>query len=518
VIDPVLRALAEREAFRDRYARERDPISDERLSWRAHSLRNTVHLLPDATVLELGCGEGRFTRQLAHATKGENPITAVTFTPGASRPAGLDRRVEFVAVRELPGALAGRRFDVVVGLDLLDRRNCAWLLARVHDLLAPGGKLCFYESNPWNPLLRLRRRLAALAGGRDPRQLLDRTRLYELASEIGFLRVFATYNDFAYAPLTRGLVWKLRNVSTLLENTPGVRLMAGAILIHGQKPPREVEPRAVSLCRHPAFRGTLSVVIPCRNEEANVRALVEGLRRHYDEYLHQIVLVDDGSTDGTRDEMRSLAELDPRVVCIERAPPHGVGRALADGLAAATGEWVLTLDCDFQHLLPDLPDLFDAAAAGAEVAVGSRFSPRSVLLNYPYAKIVANRAFHACARALLGRGFRDLTNNLKLMRREVAAELVLFEEHFAVNAEIGFLPLLAGRRVEEVPVSWINRTPDMGSSSFRLARVGRGYARVLWHLGLLRWFRRGRYRSLPLHASRKGTERRERFAPREAGS
>ena len=511
-------ALAEREAFRDRYARQRDPIADERLAWRAHSLRNTVHLLPGAAVLELGCGEGGFTRQLAHATRGENPITAVTFTPGAVRPAGLPPAVEFVAARELPGSLAGRRFDVVVGLDVLDRRNCAWLLGQVRELLAPGGKLCLYESNPWTPLLRLRRRLGALLGGGDTRQLLSRTRLYELASEIGFLRVFAIYNDFAYAPLTRGLVWKLRNVSTLLENTPGVQLMAGAILIHAQKPPRDVEPRPVSLCRHAEFRGALSVVIPCRNEEANVRALVEGLRRHYDEYLHQIVLVDDGSTDGTLGEMRSLAALDARVVCVVRAPPHGVGLGLRDGIAAATGAWVLTLDCDFQHLLPDLPDLFDAAAAGAEVAAGSRFSPRSVLLNYPFAKIVVNRGFHACARVLLGRSFRDLTNNLKLMRREVAAELVLCEQHFAVNAEIGFLPLLAGRRVEEVPVSWINRAPDMGTSSFRLARVGRGYVRVLWHLALLRWFRRGRYRSMPVHARRSGTERQELFAPREARS
>jgi glycosyltransferase involved in cell wall biosynthesis len=259
-------------------------------------------------------------------------------------------------------------------------------------------------------------------------------------------------------------------------------------------------------------------VIPCRNEAANVRVLVEGLRRHYDGYLHQIVLLDDGSTDRTLDEIRALAALDPRVLPIVRSPPHGVGLAIRDGLAAATGPWVLTLDCDFQHLLPDLPDLFDAAATGAEVVVGSRFSPRSVLLNYPFPKIVSNRAFHACARVLLGRSFRDLTNNLKLMRREVAAELLLHEQHFAVNAETGFLPMLAGRRVEEVPVSWIDRTPDMGHSSFRLAKVGRGYVRVLWHLCLLRWFRSGRYRAMPLHSVQSGTRRQEPVAPGEARS
>ena len=85
-----------------------------------------------------------------------------------------------------------------------------------------------------------------------------------------------------------------------------------------------------------------------------------------------------------------------------RTPPNGVGRALADGYRAATGRWVLSMDCDFQHLLPEFRDLFDAAAAGSDVVVGSRFSRHSVLLNYPFQKIVANRGFHALARCYCG--------------------------------------------------------------------------------------------------------------------
>jgi len=503
--------LAEREAFRERYWDERDPIADERLAWRAHSLRNTVHLLPGATVLELGCGKGRFTRQIIHATHGENPITSVSFLPHATRPEGLSQDVEFVPVRELPGALAGRQFDVVVGADLLDQRCCAWFLQHAYELLSPGGQFLLYESNPWNPFLRLWRRLGNWGGG-DPRQLLPRPLLYELLSEIGFIRVFAAYNDFVFAPLTRRLVWLLRNLSILLENAPGIRCFAGSILFHAQKPPRRVEARAVSLCRHDRFNGALSVVIPCRNEEANVRPLVEGLRRHYDDYLKEILLVNDGSEDRTQEEIDALSSEDPRVQGIKREPPHGVGRALAEGLRAARGEWILTLDCDFQHLLPDVRDLFDAAAEGAEVAVGSRFSRRSVLLNYPFMKIVANRAFHILASLVLQMNIRDLTNNLKLFHRDVASELVLHEPHFAANAETGFLPLLAGRRVEEVPISWINRAPDMGSSSFKLARVGGGYSRALWHLMLFRWFGKGRYAGLPLHGKVDGTRRLEPIA------
>ena len=63
-----------------------------------------------------------------------------------------------------------------------------------------------------------------------------------------------------------------------------------------------------------------------------------------------------------------------------RTGPNGVGRALTDGYRVATGQFVLSMDCDFQHLLPELRDLFDAAADGFDVVVGSRFSRHSVLL------------------------------------------------------------------------------------------------------------------------------------------
>jgi hypothetical protein len=275
-----------------------------------------------------------------------------------------------------------------------------------------------------------------------------------------------------------------------------VRTLAGSILIQAQKPPLDVPPPRLSLATHAVLRHSISVVIPCHNEEMNIGALVAGLRALYGEYLHEIIAVDDNSTDDTRKVIERLAAEDARVKLIARTPPNGVGRALADGYRAATGQWVLSMDCDFQHLLPEIRDLFDAAAEGFDVVVGSRFSRHSVLLNYPFRKIVANRGFHVLAQLVLLRRFRDLTNNLKLMRREIAAQLLFTQAGFAVNAETGLQPILMGCEAKEVPISWINRTPAMGMSSFRLARVGGGYARVLLHAWLKAALGRGRYRSL----------------------
>jgi len=443
----MLETLAVRERYRDRYWRRRDPIFEDRLLWRAQTFRHLVHLLPGQSILELGAGEGLFTRQLRRVSRGENPITAVSFGAGGALP----EEVERVAAADLPAALEGRQFDFVVAMDVLDRAHSPQLLQWVYGLLAPGGQVVFYESNPWNPVLNLRRAAAGLIGRQDPRRLLNRTRLYELFSEVGFIRTFAVYNDFVFAPLTPWMAWSLRNLSILLENAPGVRTLAGSILLHAQKPPRRVERPAVSLAEHEELHGAISVVVPCHNEEMNVGPLVANLKRYYDAYLHEIVLVDDNSRDRTAEVIRALAERDPKVRPVFRTPPNGVGRALADGYRAATGRYVLSMDCDFQHLLPEIRDLFDEAAAGSDVVVGSRFSRHSILLNYPFQKIFANRAFHLLARAALRRPVRDLTNNLKLSRREVVDRLELTQPGFAVN--IGGTPVSA--------VSWFTLTSEL---------------------------------------------------------
>lgn len=487
-----IKTLGIREQYRDQYLQSRDPIYEDRLLWRAQTFRHMVHLLPNQNVLELGAGKCLFTRHLLSVSRGENPITSVTFGSNNSKPEDLPSSVEFINATSIPETLNGRSFDFIVAMDLLDKRNCAWFLQNVYELLKPGGQVIFYESNPWNVVLKFRRLVSQLFGQKDPRRLLSRPDLYELISEVGFIRVFAVYNDFVYSPLTPSLVWLLRNLSILLENTPVLRTLAGSILIHAQKPPRVVETPQISLFRHEELRGAVSVVIPCHNEEMNIEPLVNKFRNFFGEYIHEIILVDDNSQDSTSEVIQRLVSEDPTIKAVFRTPPNGVGRAIADGYRVATGKYVLSMDCDFQHLLPEVRDIFDAAVEGYDVVVGSRFSRHSVLLNYPFQKIVANRGFHVLAQILFRRHFRDLTNNLKLIRREVVEKLQLTQPGFAVNAEIGLKPLLMGYSVKEVPISWINRTPDMGVSSFRLIQVGGGYWQVLLRLWLRSVYGMGR--------------------------
>ena len=170
----LIETLGVREQYRDQYWLRKDPIYEDRLLWRAQTFRHIVHLLPDQSIIELGAGQGLFTQQLLRVSRQENPITAVTFHPNQARPDDLSSMVECLGISALPGALHGRQFDYVIVMDLLDKRNSSWFLRNIYELLKPGGQVLFYESNPWNVILRLRQSILQLFGEKDPRQLLSR--------------------------------------------------------------------------------------------------------------------------------------------------------------------------------------------------------------------------------------------------------------------------------------------------------------------------------------------------------
>lgn len=492
--DPnVRRVMAARERHRDDFLLNRDSIWRDRLLWQAYTFRHLTHLLPGEAILELGAGQGLFVEALNQVTRGRNPI-AVFSAEGPPETNSDNLQIDWntPAGQTAP---AGPKFDYVVTQNLLDERYAAELLHAAFEQLSDGGRAVFLESNPWNPYHAARNLIRRLCRKPVQQHLLSRPQLYELLSEIGFVRIMVRFTDFVYPPIPRSLVWVAKNVSVILENTPWLRLCAGRTLIVAEKPAVSQRRRTAALATHERLFNRLSVVVPCHNEEANIAPLVDGLVAYYSDYIRQIVLVNDNSTDGTRAAIEALGQREPRVTAVHRAPPNGVGRALRDGFAAVDpgAEYVLSMDCDFQHLLPELEDMFDALASGHDAVVGSRFSRHSVLINYPLSKIIANRSFHVLFSLLFRRRRRDLTNNLKLMRHDAVRRLRLTSESFAINAEIGLQLVLMGLSVEEVPISWVNRSFDMGTSSFRVLRVGGGYARVLMDL-----VRETRFGSRPL--------------------
>ena len=108
-------------------------------------------------------------------------------------------------------------------------------------------------------------------------------------------------------------------------------------------------------------------------------------------------------------------------------------------------------------------------------------------MRYPFLKILCNRVYHLLLNLILRTRVRDITNNLKLYRAGILKNLDIEEDHFAANVETGLKPLLLNYRIREVPMSWINRTADMGKSSFNLLKVGPGYLGVLLRCTWRHW-------------------------------
>ena len=489
-LDSNLRAM---ERTREAYWRRYPATSPVKLRWRALTIRHCFHVLPGETLLEVGAGTGLWTRHLAETLRGENPITAAVFNAdlaaeAAASPLPNTRVVHVHSLAELPAD----GFDYIVGTGILCHDAYAENLAALHRLLKPGGQLLFFEANYWNPQVFVKNTIRPIGRWTGDSACQIGMRKFELmkrASHAGFTHAEIVPYDIIHPLTPRRLIRTVQSLAFILDHAPGLREFCGTLYIWLVKPGEPRRPR-VNLATRPELFGSTSVVVPCHNEETNVRPLIDALLGAYDAYIHEIIVVDDNSTDRTAEVVSDAVKLDPRIRLLRRQPPNGVGRALRDGYAAATGRYILTMDCDFAMLVPELRDLFDTVANGHEGAIGSRFSYESVLINYPFFKILCNRAFHLLVRLTLLRGVRDISNNLKLYRADILKSLDIEEPHFAANMETGLKPLLAGHDIREVPMSWINRTTGMGASSFRIARVAPGYVRGLMRLIWRSWRRR----------------------------
>jgi dolichyl-phosphate beta-glucosyltransferase len=211
---------------------------------------------------------------------------------------------------------------------------------------------------------------------------------------------------------------------------------------------------------------TLSLVIPAYNEAERLPSLLEALgsdteklvRRAGFEYL-ETVIVDDGSTDATARKLAEAAQGDAR---IRPVPAHGgnrgKGAAVAAGAAAARGEFMLQTDVDLSTPLDDLVGLAAAVRDGADLAIGSRDLPGSVVVNAPSHRKQLGRAFNLAVRALTGMSVSDTQCGFKLMRTDTARRLLEQQvcPGYAYDVELLVRAQAAGLRIDEVPVTYVH--------------------------------------------------------------
>ena len=214
----------------------------------------------------------------------------------------------------------------------------------------------------------------------------------------------------------------------------------------------------------------LSLVIPAFNERESVGELHAQIQKALCDEPHEILFVDDGSTDGTAEVLDELEASDASVRVIHLARNHGKSAAYMAGFAAARGEIIVTLDADLQDVPAEVPRLVAALDEGADLAVGWK---RERLANEPHKKL-PSLLYNSAKGLLFGLRIHDSNCGLRAMRREAAQFLRLHGDHYR------FIPELlhqAGFRVVEVPVR--HRRRRHGKSKYGPGRFVTGLLDLL---------------------------------------
>lgn len=486
MVTKLVKNLELMEIAADSYRQNQSETIRNKLKWRAKHVRHTLHVLPGEKLLELGAGSGIWTERLVEITKGELEITAVTFCEENRKKIEARQLANTTVLNsEDLSKLPASSFDYVVGSNILSQDRYAELLQEVERILKPSGQFLFFEDNAWNSTLRLKRLFPTLKGMvKYPacKAVIPSYQFLRNASQIGFVHIDVSPWDLLPSFLPDRMTRYFANKVYVLEHAPILKNLCGTVSMWGSKPGNEEQRRpVVNLAVHKDLHKSVSVVLPCHNESMNIGSFISRLKALYGDYLHEVIIVNDNSTDSTAEVADAMASEDSLIKVIHRRPPNGVGRALKDGYAMASGRYILSMDCDFILLLSELRDLFDAIDQGYDGAFGSRFSHNSVLLNYPFAKIVGNRLAHLIIKIFIPE-VKDITNNLKLVKTEVFRSISLEEPHFAANLETGLKPILAGYQIKQVPISWVDRSISMGTSSFKPFKVGPSYFTALWKM------------------------------------
>lgn len=254
--------------------------------------------------------------------------------------------------------------------------------------------------------------------------------------------------------------------------------------------------------KHPACRAiyncrltSISIVVPAYNEEARLPATLDAIaaylgRRQW--AFFEVVVVDDGSTDGTAALVERFARQDGSIRLLRNPGNRGKGFSVRHGMLEAKGEWRLFSDADLSTPIDELDKLLaEAERTGAQFAIGSRALDRSLVTRRQSpAREFAGRAFNRMMRLSMRLPYRDSQCGFKLFRAHAAREIFrrVQLDGFGFDVEVLFLARKLGLSAVEVPVRWQNVegtkvTMARGLDAFLdLARIRSKHARGLYQL------------------------------------
>jgi dolichol-phosphate mannosyltransferase len=238
-----------------------------------------------------------------------------------------------------------------------------------------------------------------------------------------------------------------------------------------------------------------SVVIPARNEEESLPATLEHLHLEFslNQVPHEIVVVDDGSQDGTWAVLAKLKEKIPTLRPIQNPGANGFGRAITFGLRHCTGDAVVIMMADESDDARDAVRYWQLLNEGWDCVFGSRFVKGGGTIDYPGFKLFVNRLANFFIRCIFQIPLNDTTNAFKAYRRPVIQGCEpLIAPHFNLTVEIPLKAIVRGYSWTVVPITWRNRR--FGEAKLKLKEMGSRYFFICAYVWLEKYFSRGDYK------------------------
>jgi dolichol-phosphate mannosyltransferase len=238
----------------------------------------------------------------------------------------------------------------------------------------------------------------------------------------------------------------------------------------------------------------LSVVIPARDEEGCIASTVQHLHLELslNQIPHEIMVVDDGSTDRTWDILQELRATLTELAPVRNEGEHGFGRAIIWGLERVSGDAVVIMMADESDDCRDVVRYWQKLNEGWDCVFGSRFLKGGGVIDYPWVKLQVNRLANTFLRVLFNIPLNDTTNAFKAYRQTVIDGCrPLISPHFNLTVEIPLKAIVRGYSWTVIPITWRNRRT--GEAKLKIKEMGSRYLFSCLYVWLEKYFSRGDY-------------------------